>query len=152
MNLWNRLLVGVSEDPHSLDAVRYVASVLGGSDACRIRLVAVYIPQDLDAFAGDREAWADDAARRKEELWDRLETARRELVEAGLPEYNVSSELVEAQGRTVGATLMDEQKKGGFGTMVVGRRGLSKAEEFLFGSVSNTVIHRAVDCCVWVVA
>ena len=28
---------------------------------------------------------------------------------------------------------------------------LSKAEEFLFGSVSNTVMHQATDCCVWVV-
>jgi Universal stress protein family. len=44
---------------------------------------------------------------------------------------------------------MDE---GGFGTVVIGRRGVSKAEEFLFGSVSTKVMHLAKDCAVWVVA
>ena len=36
--------------------------------------------------------------------------------------------------------------------LVIGRRGVSKAEEFLFGSVSNKLIHHAKDRTVWVVS
>jgi nucleotide-binding universal stress UspA family protein len=74
------------------------------------------------------------------------------LVEARLARENLSTELVETNGRTVSQTIMDHQAQGGFGTVVVGRRQRSKAEEFIFGSVSNSVVHRATDCCVWVVA
>ena len=43
-------------------------------------------------------------------------------------------------------------EEGGFGTVVVGRRGVSRQEEFLFGSVSSKIIHAAKDLAVWVVA
>ena len=44
-------------------------------------------------------------------------------------------------------------KEGRFGseTIVVGRKGVSRKEELLFGSVSNRIIHQAEDCTVWVV-
>jgi hypothetical protein len=37
------------------------------------------------------------------------------------------------------------------GTVVIGRRGISKKEEFLFESTSNKIIHTAKDCAVWVI-
>jgi hypothetical protein len=33
----------------------------------------------------------------------------------------------------------------------VGKRGISKAEEFLFGSISNALIHNGRDIAVWVI-
>lgn len=36
--------------------------------------------------------------------------------------------------------------------MVIGRRGVSKAEEFLFGSVSNKLVYHAKAHTVWVVS
>ena len=48
--------------------------------------------------------------------------------------------------------ILEVLKDGGFGTVVIGRRGVSKAEEFLFGSVSNKIIHSVKDCTVWVVS
>jgi nucleotide-binding universal stress UspA family protein len=74
-------------------------------------------------------------------------------VEARLPQENVTYELVEADGsRSVGEEIMARQREGGYGTVVVGRRGRSRQEEFLFGSVSSTVVHQATDCCIWVVS
>jgi nucleotide-binding universal stress UspA family protein len=151
MILWNRILVGVDEGEASLSAVRYLAAVLGGSNTSKVRLLAVFKAPDPDLVpdAGERR---EQAAERRLTLENRLAQAYHELVEAGLPQDNVSTELLEAQGRTVGEAIMAAQAEGGYGTVVVGRRGLSKTEEFLFGSVSNTVVHRATDCCVWVVA
>jgi nucleotide-binding universal stress UspA family protein len=47
--------------------------------------------------------------------------------------------------------ILHEQQEGGYGTLVVGRRGVSKKEEFLFGSVSSRVVRDAKHCAVWVI-
>ena len=39
----------------------------------------------------------------------------------------------------------------GFGTVVTGKRGVSKAEEFLFGSISNALARHARDFTAWIV-
>ncbi|MFH1036131.1 MAG: universal stress protein [Pseudomonadota bacterium] len=151
MILWNRILVGIDESEPSLHALRYLAGVLGGSNTSKIRLLAVYTPPDADSHP-DQDQLADLAAERRLLLETRLAEAYLVLVEARLARENLSTELVEADDRPVGQVIMEYQAQGGYGTVVVGRRRMSKAEEFLFGSVSNSVVHRATDCCVWVVA
>ena len=47
--------------------------------------------------------------------------------------------------------LLDEAAKGGYGTIVLGRRGISRTEQFLMGRVSNKVIQLAKEMAVWVV-
>ena len=42
-------------------------------------------------------------------------------------------------------------REGGYGTIVVGRRGLSKVYEFFMGRVSDKVLHLAKDMAVWIV-
>jgi hypothetical protein len=37
-----------------------------------------------------------------------------------------------------------------FDTLVLGRRGVSKREEYIFGSVTTSLIRGAADICVWV--
>ena len=151
MILWNRILVGVDGSEQGLNAVRYLAAVLGGSSNCKVRLMAVHLPTVQDDPDQAEEIKNRDIEKRIA-LEERLSEAHRILMEARLAPENLSTELVESDGRQgVGDVLMDVQREGGYGTVVVGRRGLSKAEEFLFGSVSNTVMHQAADCCVWVV-
>jgi nucleotide-binding universal stress UspA family protein len=151
MILWNRVLVGVDGSEYGLNAVRYLAAVLGGSSNCKVRLMAVHLPTVKEDPSQVAEVKRRDLERRIT-LEERLLEAHRILVEARLAQENLSTELVEADGSLgVGQIIMNAQREGGYGTVVVGRRGLSKAEEFLFGSVSSTVVHQATDCCVWVV-
>lgn len=49
------------------------------------------------------------------------------------------------------ADILREAKEGGYGTIVLGRRGLSEAPEFLMGSVANKVLSRAKGIAVWIV-
>jgi len=151
MILWNRVLMGLDDSEPSLSALRYVAAVLGGSSNCQVFMLAVLRPGAQDLFPS-REEWLAEREARKDALQARLASARDMLVAAGLPAGNVAGRLVESSDRTVGEVLLAEQKAGGYGTVVVGRRGISKQEEFLFGSVSSKVVHNATDCCVWVVA
>lgn len=38
-----------------------------------------------------------------------------------------------------------------YGTIVVGRHGLLRSEEFIFGSISSKIVSHARNCTVWVV-
>jgi nucleotide-binding universal stress UspA family protein len=94
-----------------------------------------------------------------------LERARRTLHAAGFSEDSLSEEYVVScrspfreravahcsAGESVSQEILRAMQEGGFGTIAIGRRGVSKQEEFLFGSVSNRIIHYAKGCTVWVV-
>jgi nucleotide-binding universal stress UspA family protein len=47
--------------------------------------------------------------------------------------------------------ILREAEKGGYGTIVLGRRGQSGTPEFLMGSVANKVLSRAKGFAVWIV-
>ncbi|MEE8620893.1 MAG: universal stress protein [Syntrophobacteria bacterium] len=47
--------------------------------------------------------------------------------------------------------MLTEAQEGEYGTIVMGRRGLSKVREFLMGRVTNKVLHRAEGFAVWIV-
>jgi nucleotide-binding universal stress UspA family protein len=49
------------------------------------------------------------------------------------------------------ADILGEAKEGGYGTIVLGRRGLSEATEFLMGSVTSKVLSRSKGFAVWIV-
>ena len=47
--------------------------------------------------------------------------------------------------------ILEEQNKTQYSTIVIGRQGLSRSEEFLFGSISSKIVNHARNCTVWVV-
>ena len=53
---------------------------------------------------------------------------------------------------SIAACILAERETSSCATIVVGRQGLSRKEEFLFGSISNKIVSHARDCSVWVVA
>ena len=72
------------------------------------------------------------------------------LIKAGLPAEAIE---IEVHKKTVGVAqdILTAITEGGYGTVVIGRRGLSRAQQFLFGSVSHKVVQNAKNCTVWVV-
>ena len=49
------------------------------------------------------------------------------------------------------ADILREVKEGGYGTIVLGRRGLSTVPEFSMGGVTNKVLSRAKGFAAWIV-
>jgi nucleotide-binding universal stress UspA family protein len=47
--------------------------------------------------------------------------------------------------------ILEERDQLEHSTIVIGRQGMSRSEEFLFGSVSNKIVNHAQNCTVWVV-
>lgn len=75
--------------------------------------------------------------------------AREKFREAGIQERQIE---VKVTKRTVnvGKAIVDEAKKGNYGTVVIGRRGASKA--FFMGSVSRYVLDRIANRALWLVS
>lgn len=48
------------------------------------------------------------------------------------------------------ASLYNEAEKNGYGTIVIGRRGISVVEEFFMGRVARKITQMAKNSAVWI--
>lgn len=147
---WNNILVAVDEMESSLLAVEYVSRVTSGLGDISICLLHVYPEPPPDFFVkdGQLEAYQTQRIERAELIFQRgLEI----LVDGGLDRTAIYCTTHMAEGKTISETLLEVRRMGDFGTVVTGKRGVSKAEEFLFGSISNTLAKHCNDFTTWIV-
>ncbi len=145
-----RLLIAVDASANSERAVAYVGDILCHAREAEILLLCLSKMPDRDLFPDDA-AWQANAQKQDSDYRDFLARARRSLEQRGVDSGCIETRLVPFKGFSVAQGILNEQRNGGYGTIVVGRRGMSKEEEFLFGSVSSRVVHHARNCAVWVV-
>lgn len=79
-----------------------------------------------------------------------IESAVEQLVGAGVKRENICWEIKENEYSRARAIVRDAEANG-FGTIAVGRRGLSRVEEFFMGRVSKKVVQLAAASTVWIV-
>lgn len=155
---FKKILVAVDASENSSRAVEYVGQMLGNAPGFQISLLYVERHPDRDVFPDDA-AWQEACRRETQRIRDFLDWAKRLLEQRGIAPGNLGVEYASAAaqgpqrsgGYSVARHVLRFQEQGGFGTVVVGRRGVSKAEEFLFGSVTTKIIHNAKGCTIWVV-
>lgn len=161
---FKKILLAVDASENATRAVEYVGSMTGGGDGFTIRLLCIERLPNRDMFANETE-WESACTDTRANLRSFLDESRKRLVDSGVPESNISEKYIAScrspfdenpqscsRGTSVAKEIMETMEQEGCGTVVVGRRGMTKAEEFLFGSISNKVIHSARNCTVWVVA
>jgi nucleotide-binding universal stress UspA family protein len=147
---FRKILVALDASENALRAVDYVGEITGGTPGFHVMLLHIVRFPSRDHFPSDDE-WqkgCDSAEKNGKRI---LADGVERLKGLGVNESSISIHMVRAGGVSIAAEIMQVQKDEGFGTVVVGRRGVSKAEEFLFGSVSNKVVHYSRNCTVWVV-
>jgi len=145
------ILLAMDESENALRAARYVGRIVGGSrKSFEVTLAYVLVRPSPDLFEEPEGAkkYEQEARAKMEAVFAQ---AAAVLQEAGLSAENIRTRFIVTDEPGIAQGLLAEQKAGRYGTLVVGRRGVTKAEEFLFGSVSNKIIHHAKDCAVWVV-
>ena len=149
MNL-KRILIAADASENARRAVSYVGDIIGPREGFEIEVLYVIRYPERDLFP-DEASWE----RKKDEEAQKADRVLGELAdllkEKGIPPSFITTRAREASGFSIAQAILDHQKKEDFGTIVVGRRGVSKAEEFLFGSVSNKIVHYAKDCAVWII-
>jgi len=145
------VLLAVDDSENARRAVGYVGFMLGGLEGFRVTLLHVISVPEEDYFVRveEKEKWLDDYRRKIESL---LAEYRRELITAGVPDEAVETRLPQRHCPSIAECILLELDRTEYGTIVVGRQGLSRKEEFLFGSVSSKIVGHARNCTVWVVA
>jgi len=153
------IMLAVDGSAASFRAADHLSFMVGGNPSVKITLFHV-TPNVKDCFAVDSDADAKTEEADEKELEEILKSgdkkcmdifqahARRMFSEAGLSENQVTLKAVQSQGG-IGKQVVQEFKKGKYGTLVIGRRGINKS--FFMGSVSDYVLNKASDCAVWLV-
>ncbi len=145
-----RMLLTVDASENSSKAVDYVGNVATAPDA-GITLFHVV----------RRFGFLDDPTLRDHEIegfWEEVKKDiprmfrfyKESLEKAGVDASRISSRANMNSSSRAG-DILKEAREGGYGTIVIGRRGLSKVHEFLLGRVTNKVLHRADGFAVWLV-
>lgn len=157
----DKILVAVDGSEGSMHAVDYVGRMLGGSGPA---VTLMNVIRSLDLFGSqagapgysEQEKDLQDVGRlqlrkMKEEMMVVLDEAKRRLVAAGGNPERIDTRIITDVSSRAGV-IVELARKEGYGTIVVGRRGLSKVQEFFMGRVSNKVIQMAREMAVWVVS
>jgi nucleotide-binding universal stress UspA family protein len=157
-----RMLLSVDTSEEAMRTVEHVAAMVGERGPFEITLfhairgLNVFLQGFGDSYmlTHDQE-WIDRVDKELEvaeqEVLQAFDIARQKLIGAGVSPDRVKQKVVKGVASRAGA-IVDEAEKGGHDTIVVGRRGLSKIQEFFMGRVSSKVLQLARAQTVWVVS
>jgi nucleotide-binding universal stress UspA family protein len=149
----NHIMVAVDGSESSLRAVDHLSFIVGGTPDVKISFFHV-TPRLKDVCAVDfddaeAETFEDIVRRGDKACIDRFFShALKMLKEAGVEKSQIEVETVEGVFR-VGKVILEAYRKGKFGALVIGRRGMGK--KFFTGSVSRQIIDQFSNGALWVV-
>ena len=148
-----RVLIAIDNSENALRAVDHAGFMLSGTD-CPVtifhtmRHLRRFVPQEvLDEAPELEELWKTKAG---QEIEPFMTKAKEVLVKAGLSESQISKKVVDGS-RSAASDILEEARKNEYGTIVMGRRGISGVQEFFMGSVSSKVLQNATGMAVWIV-
>jgi nucleotide-binding universal stress UspA family protein len=127
-----------------------VGQHLGGAASFEVTLLHVVPEPEEDYFPtrSQKEEWL---ARYRQRTEAMLDEYRQLLIRMGFSPKDVSVHSTERYCPSMAECILSERDKTDYSTIVVGRQGLSRSEEFLFGSISSKIVNHARNCTVWVV-
>lgn len=104
--------------------------------------------EDFFPTSADKDKWLSEYTLKVDAM---LKNYRQILIGEGFEPADVSVRSTLRYCPSLAECILMERKQLKCSTIVVGRQGLSRSEEFLFGSVSSKIVNHARDCTVWVV-
>jgi nucleotide-binding universal stress UspA family protein len=144
------IFIAIDESQNARRAVLYVKDLLSGLEGFHINIGTIILKPPDDYFLSEDEktSWMEKQNSTGESI---LEDSRRVFLQSGFSERDVTSHLVMRECHSLAECILEESRKLSCGTVVIGRRGISRKEEFIFGSTSSKILHTAKDCSVWVI-
>jgi nucleotide-binding universal stress UspA family protein len=149
----NRVLIAVDSSENALRAVDHAGFMLSGTE-CPVtifhtmRHLRRFVPQEvLDEAPELEELWKTKAG---QEIEPFMKKAEEMLVKAGVSESLISKKIVDGS-RSAASDILEEARNNQYGTIVMGRRGISGVQEFFMGSVSSKVLQNATGMALWIV-
>jgi nucleotide-binding universal stress UspA family protein len=132
----NSILVSLDDSMCSRKVVDYMARLCVRRESTLITLLHIFRePQAGEGFMGKKFM-----EERRERIQEVLDNARRTLVENGFDTENITSKIITEDYPTVTDGIIDQFKKGDYDMVVIGRKRMSKAEEFVMGDISIKLV------------
>lgn len=150
MSDWQRILIAVNDAETAMRAVRYVGEVVAAVNVISVCLLHVFPdpPPDYYRKGGTLDEYKKEMVEQGEQVIARASSI---LYEYGFTAEAIKADIRMAEEKTISQAVLDAQVKWECGTVVVGKRGVCKAEEFLFGSISNALARETREFTTWVV-
>lgn len=153
-----KILLAVDPSPSSMKAVEFVASQLGGHgyEVCIFHAViglgGVKFELPENNLQGLPEIKMPDTGIEayKVKLSRMFQDVKNVLLASGIKSEKISEKIISGV-YSRSETIVREAEEGGYSTIVVGRRGLSKVEAFFMGRVGHKVVYGGKKFTVWVV-
>jgi len=148
-----KVLLAVDRSESSRKAVNYAAPFLAdsGAEVTLCHVVRAFLPTfgpDLIGFGGAME---EELVKKLQEDIDRMfDSYKSCLAGAGVRPEKIST-ACKMGSYSRAADLLNRAREEGYGTIVMGRRGISAVREFLMGRVTTKVLNGAEGLAVWVV-
>ena len=143
----NSILVALNDSISSQAVIDFLAGLPLRRDEMNVTLVHVYRkPSAVEDLMGQRFT-----SEQPSRFTKMLEQARDKLVARGFLAERIKIDLVEDPFPTVTDGIIDQFKKQKYDLVVIGRKNMSKAEEFVLGDISVKLVRALGETAVLVV-
>jgi len=144
------ILIAVDDSENARRAVSYVGQLLTGVKGFKILILHIISQPEEDYFptSAEKEKWLSNYRLKVDNM---LEDYRQILMHEGFDPDDIRVQSTLRYCPSLSECILAEQDNTQYNTIVVGRQGLSRREEFLLGSISSKIVNHARNCTVWVV-
>ncbi len=152
-----KVIVAVDGSPASNHALDYVG-LLAKDMVVDLKATLLYVMNRVPPILADEGKRDPDAFRRLQQVQTKYRQAAREvldkaaerLVRQGMPAENIETKSLPRKADAA-RDILFQAEQGLYDALVVGRKGMSRAQEFFMGSVAKQVVQHAERVPVWVV-
>jgi len=144
------ILVAMDGSEGAMQAIDFVGELMGGYN---FKVSLVHVVRDTSSIGPAplyRPLPQEDIQVAEQKIRTVFDEARSRLLNRGFNTDDVTNKLITGASSRARAIVQEAEQLGN-ATIVLGRRGLSRSEDFFMGGVSNKVIQLGVEQAVWVV-
>lgn len=147
-----RILIGFDGSESALKAVTCVCDKMASAERivmlCHVvRSLNIFLYDQMIFGSEEEKMWFDES---RHAIDPAMLNAEQMLINAGFHPGSIYKQALENKTTRAGG-IVQAAREGDYGTIVVGRRGLSFVQEFIMGRVSRKVLHMGKEMAVWVV-
>jgi len=153
-----KVLIAMDHTSQIVQLAGYVGKMLRGLDGIKIKFYHYFAPFGESLIPIEKKKIKEFEQRVLEKERDRMfqffEDAQKLLEGLGFGKKEISFEIFKGDSlspKKVSQRILKEMQKGRYGTLVIGRRGATRAREFRLGSVAWRIATEAQNCALWVV-
>jgi nucleotide-binding universal stress UspA family protein len=144
-----KILVGLDKSWGAMRAANFVGKMLNKGQPYITLAHVVRFPEEEEGFSGEFFQKLQDEA--QEEIKPHFEKVIQSLTVMGVNPLKIRTKVISGVVSRFTA-LLNEARNGRYGTIVIGRKGVSEVEEFELGRVGSKLVQAARDMAVWVIS